>query len=249
MTDYRILVTNDDGIEAEGIKALAKGLRKLSEIKVIVVAPERERSATSHSLTLHRPLRIIKKDKDDYAVDGTPTDSVMLGSSVVMKKKPDLIVSGINRGGNLGDDVHYSGTVSAAIEGGIMGIPAIAISQLGQAQFDYEMAVKFAQKIVAVVKRNGLPPGIVLNVNVPENCASLDFEICKTGKRNYGEIYEERIDPRGRPYYWIGGNLYEFQNIPESDCNVVQAGKISVTPLKVNITDHNFIDVLKAWKW
>lgn len=249
MTDYRILVTNDDGITAEGIKALAKGLRKLSDVKVTVVAPERERSATSHSLTLHRPLRIIKKDKDDYAVDGTPTDSVMLGSSVVMKKKPDLIVSGINRGGNLGDDVHYSGTVSAAIEGGIMGIPAIAISQLGQVDFDYETAVKFAQKIVAVVKRSALPPGIVLNVNVPENCKSLDFEICKTGKRNYGEIYEERIDPRGRPYYWIGGNLYEFQDIPDSDCNVVQAGKISVTPLKVNITEHNFIDSMKAWKW
>lgn len=249
MTDYRILVTNDDGIEAEGIKALAKGLRKLTDVKVTVTAPERERSATSHSLTLHRPLRIIKKDKDDYAIDGTPTDSVMLGSSVIMKKKVDLIVSGINRGGNLGDDVHYSGTVSAAIEGGIMGIPSIAISQLGRDKFNYDTAVRFAQKLIGVVRRNPLPPGIVLNINVPENCEDLDFEICKTGKRNYGEIYEERIDPRGRPYYWIGGNLFEFQNIPESDCNAIQRGKISVTPLKVNITDHNFIDSMKAWKW
>jgi 5'-nucleotidase len=130
-----------------------------------------------------------------------------------------------------------------------MGIPSIAISQLGRDKFDYDTAVRFAQKLVGVVRRNPLPPGIVLNVNVPANCQNLDFEICKTGKRNYGEIYEERIDPRGRPYYWIGGNLYEFQNIPESDCNAIQSGKISITPLKVNITDHNFIDSMKAWKW
>lgn len=245
----KILVTNDDGVEAAGIRALAAGLRKIKGLDVTVVAPERERSATSHSLTLHRPLRIIKKGSADYAVDGTPTDSVMLGCSVVLKGKPDLIVSGVNRGGNLGDDVHYSGTVSAAIEGGIMGIPAIAISQLGRDEFDYDMAVKFAQKLVGVAEKNGLPAGIVLNVNVPENVKNLDFEICKTGKRNYGDIYEERIDPRGRPYYWIGGNLFGFEDIPGSDCDTVLRGKISVTPIHVNLTDYQFIDTMKDWQW
>lgn len=245
----KILVTNDDGIEAKGIKALAAGLRELEGLDVTVVAPERERSATSHSLTLHRPLRIINKGEADFAVDGTPTDSVMLGCSMVLKGKPDLIVSGINRGGNLGDDVHYSGTVSAAIEGGIMGIPAIAISQLGRDEFEYGMAVQFAKKIVDVARKNGLPGGIVLNVNVPENVKSLDFEICKTGKRNYGDIYEERIDPRGRPYYWIGGNLYGFQDIPGSDCDTVLKGKISVTPIHVNMTAFHFMETMKEWKW
>ena len=245
----KILITNDDGIDAEGIQALAAGIRKIKSVKVTVVAPEREHSATSHSLTLHRPLRVIKKAKDEFAITGTPTDSVMMGCSVVLKNKPDLIISGINRGANLGDDVHYSGTVSAALEGGIMGIPAIAISQVGREKFNYDTAVRFAQKLVAVVKKNPLPLGIVLNVNVPDGAKTLDYEICKTGKRNYGDVYEERVDPRGRPYYWIGGNLFEFQDIPGSDCNVITSGKISVTPLKVNMTDYNFIDTMKAWKW
>lgn len=246
----RILVTNDDGVDADGIKALAKGLKSISSYDVVVVAPSRERSATSHSLTLHRPLRIIKKKKDVYAVDGTPTDSVMIGVSKVLQgHAPDLIVSGINRGGNLGDDVHYSGTVSAAIEGGIMGIPAIAISQLGKDKFSYGMAVKFAQKIVKAVQKNPLPKGVVLNVNVPVNAKTLDFEITKIGKRNYGDIFEERKDPRGKPYYWIGGNQYEFQDIKNSDCNAIVDGKISVTPLKVNMTDYNFLKKMKTWKW
>lgn len=244
-----ILVTNDDGITAEGIKALARGLKQLENCEITVVAPTQERSATSHSLTLHRPLRIHKKSKDIFAVDGTPTDCVMLACGKIMTSKPDLIVSGINRGGNLGDDVHYSGTVSAAIEGGIMGIPAIAISQLGKDEFHYQKAVEFAKKLVKTVIKNQLPPGIVLNVNVPEKCETLDFEIVKTGKRNYGDIYEERYDPRGKPYYWIGGNLYEFQDIPESDCNTVSGGKISVTPLQVNLTNRNFLKTMKGWQW
>lgn len=245
----KILVTNDDGIEAAGIKALAKAVREIQGADVTVVAPTQEKSATSHSLTLHRPLRIHKKSKNVYAVDGTPTDCVMLGCGKIMDEKPDLIVSGVNRGGNLGDDVHYSGTVSAAIEGGIMGIPAIAISQLGREKFEYSTAVEFAKKLIPIVIKNKMPGGTVLNVNVPEKCKSLDFEIVKTGKRNYGDIYEERFDPRGRPYYWIGGNLYEFQDIPGSDCNIIQEGKISVTPLHVNLTNHNFLKTMKGWQW
>lgn len=245
----RILVTNDDGIDSEGIQLLAQGLREVPGFDVTVVAPNRERSATSHSLTLHRPLRVVEKSKNVYMVDGTPTDCVMLGCSKILKSRPDLIVSGINRGGNLGDDVHYSGTVSAAIEGGIMGIPAIAFSQLGQDLFDFTMAVKFAQKIVPIAVREGIPTGIVLNVNVPMDCQTLDFEIVQTGKRDYGDMHEERIDPRGRPYYWIGGNIYGFEDIPASDCNTIQSGKISVTPLHVNMTSNSFMKTMKGWTW
>ena len=244
-----ILATNDDGYESKGLKALVRAVKSIKGVTVITVAPDREQSAKSHSLTLHRPLRIFKKAKDVFAVDGTPTDCVMIGCSKVLDQEPDLIISGINRGGNLGDDVHYSGTVSAAIEGGIMGIPAMAFSQLGREKFDYKIASEFAKKLVVTAKKNGLPAGVVLNVNVPEGAQNLEFEIVKTGKRNYGDICIERHDPRGRPYYWIGGNQYEFQDIKNSDCNAITANKISVTPLKVNLTDNAFMRKLKDWKW
>lgn len=244
-----ILVTNDDGVHAPGIRALAKGLKEIKGARVVVVAPDHEQSAKSHSLTLHRPLRLIKLSKDIYAVTGTPTDAVMMGCHVVLKKTPDLVVSGINRGANLGDDTHYSGTVSAAMEGGIMGIPAIAISQVGLDKFSYKTAVRFAKKIVQAARKNGLPGGIVLNVNVPPQARSLDFLVCKTGKRDYGEICIERIDPRGRPYYWVGGNQFEFEDITGSDCNAIKAKKISVTPLRVNPTDHHYLKKMKAWRW
>lgn len=245
----KILVSNDDGVDAKGIKVLEKALKAMTGVEVMVVAPDRERSATSHSLTLHRPLRIVKRRRNVYAIDGTPTDAVMLGCSVILKCNPDLIISGINAGGNLGDDIHYSGTVSAAIEGGIMGIPAIAISQLGTAKFDYGFAADFAQKLVRAVGKNTLPRGLVLNVNVPAHPKNLDFEITKQGKRDYGDIYIEKKDPRGRPYYWIGGNSYAFQDIPGSDCNAIVAGKISITPLSVNMSDHSFIKEMENWKW
>lgn len=246
----KILITNDDGIDAEGLKVLARSLRGLKGLQVTVVAPERERSATSHSLTLHRPLRIIKRGKGYFAVDGTPTDSVMVGTSVILKTAPDLIVSGINRGGNLGDDVHYSGTVSAAMEGGIMGIPSVAVSQVGtQDKYQYTMAAQFTRKLVEVLKKHPLPKGIILNVNVPENVKTLACLVTKTGKRNYGDVYVKNLDPRGRPYYWIGGNDYSFQDIPGSDCNAITQGKISVTPISVNITSHSFIKEMERWKW
>ena len=244
-----ILVTNDDGVEAKGIQALAKGLKSLKNCRVVVVAPDREQSTRSHSLTLHRPLRILKKGKDLYAIDGTPTDCVAIGCARILESPPDLIVSGINRGANVGDDVHYSGTVSAAMEGGLKGIPAIAISQLSRGKFQYQMAVKFAIKMVKAVRRNSLPPHVVLNVNVPENCKSLDFELTKTGKRDYGEACIERFDLRGRPYYWVGGDKYEFRDIRKSDCNAVVKGKISVTPLRVDMTDESFLKKMRAWKW
>lgn len=244
-----ILITNDDGVNAQGIKALTKAVKMLSGVRAIVVAPHREQSATSHSLTLHRPLRIVRKGRDIFAVDGTPTDCVMIGSSRLCERRPDMIISGINCGGNVGDDVHYSGTVAAAIEGGLMGIPSIAVSQLGSESFNYATAARFIKRLVAGFVKKQLPAGIVLNINVPPKARGMAYEITKTGKRNYGDIYVETKDPRGRPYYWIGGNLYSFYDIPGSDGNALNAGKISVTPLNVNMTHTAFIAKLKGWKW
>ena len=162
-----------------------------------------------------------------------------------------MIVSGINHGGNVGDDVHYSGTVAAAIEGGIMGIPAIAFSQLSspRKKTDFKKAAEFARYFVGVVKKNGLKPGIVLNVNIPADLKKMAYEITCTGKRNYGDIYVENKDPRGIPYYWIGGNSYSFYPIPNSDGNAIVAGKITITPLDVNMTSRAFMKKMKKWKW
>lgn len=248
---FEVLVTNDDGVDAAGIKMLARSIADLADVHVTVVAPDREQSTTSHSLTLHRPLRINKRKKDVYAVNGTPTDCVFMATSVLFKDRegPHLIFSGINRGANLGDDIHYSGTVSAAIEGGIMGIPSVAFSQMGGPKFDYKMAGQFARKLLPYLKKNTLPKGIVLNVNVPAGIKKLDYLITKTGKRNYGELHEKKIDPRGQPYYWIGGNQFDFYDIKDSDCNAIVANKISVTPINVNLTDKDFMKDMKKWKF
>ncbi len=242
-----ILVTNDDGVYADGIKTLAKRLRQIG--RVIVVAPSQERSATSHSLTLHRPLRIIKVSKDVYAVDGTPTDCVNLGVNEILPRVPDLIASGINRGGNLGDDVHYSGTVSAAVEGAMMGIPSIAFSTVARDNFKFHAAGNFAVKICKKVLKQGLPKGIVLNVNIPNLPQNRihGYAFTKQGKRDYGDIIEEKVDPRGRKYYWIGGDDVGFEDIPGSDCNAIHQSKISITPINVNLTDHALLARLKNW--
>lgn len=241
-------MTNDDGVEAKGIKALSRILKEVKGVNVTVVAPDREQSATSHALTLHRPLRVVKKRKDVYAVDGTPTDCVFIGVSAILNFTPDVIFSGINAGGNLGDDIHYSGTVSAAVEGGLMGIPSVALSQMGMNRFNFSVAAQFAKKLLRLIRKHGLPRGVVLNVNVPENARDLDFEVTKTGKRDYGSLSVKKHDPRGRPYYWIGGNRYNFFDIKGSDCNAVLAGKISITPLHVNMTSLVFLNKMKSWK-
>lgn len=243
-----ILVTNDDGVYSDGIKILAKRLKQIGH--VIVVAPSQERSATSHSLTLHRPLRIFKVSKDVYAIDGTPTDCVNMAVNEILPRRPDLIASGINRGGNLGDDVHYSGTVSAAVEGAIMGLPAIAFSCVARDNHKYQAASNVAVKICKKVLKEGLPKGIVLNVNVPNLPQSKikGLVITKQGKRNYGDIIEEKVDPRGRKYYWVGGDEVGFDDIPGSDCNAIHECKISITPIQVNWTDFAMLSRMKNWK-
>lgn len=243
-----ILVSNDDGVYSDGIRTLAKELKALGQ--VVVVAPDQQRSATSHSITLHRPLRVRKISYDVYSVDGTPTDCINLGINEIVRQLPDLIVSGINRGANLGDDAHYSGTVSAAVEGGILGVRAIAISVVARDRVVYKPAASFCTRLAKKVMGVGLPRGVILNVNVPNLPASkiTGYAFTKQGKRNYGDIIVEKIDPRGKKYYWIGGDETGFVDIPNSDCNVVAEGKISITPIRVNLTDEAALKKLKAWR-
>ncbi|MFH0799428.1 MAG: 5'/3'-nucleotidase SurE [Pseudomonadota bacterium] len=244
-----ILVTNDDGVRARGIISLARRLKILG--RVVVVAPNGPQSASSHSVTLHRPLRINRLARDVYSVDGTPADCVMLGVHEILDARPDLIVSGINHGANLGEDVHYSGTVSAAFEGGILGIPSIAVSRFpDDEKGNFSMAANFAAKVARKVLKEGLPRGVILNINVPAVSSGKIMKYCFTyqGRRNYGDIIEEKVDPRGRKYYWIGGKRAAFEDMPESDCNAVLEGRISITPLQVDLTDRASLKALGVWR-
>jgi 5'/3'-nucleotidase len=231
-----ILVSNDDGYYSEGIQVLADALESIGEIWV--VAPDRENSAVSHALTLSRPLRMSRMAERHFLVDGTPTDCVTLGICEVLRgRAPDLIVSGINFGGNMGDDVHYSGTVSAAFEAAIMGVPAIAVSQVVGEAFSWVHAAHFARVLAARVLQRGIPAGTLLNVNVPPG-KPLGVRFTALGKRRYTEGVVEDTDPRGRTCYWIGGGDPVWEPIPGTDFNEVGAGFISVTPLQLDMTDH-----------
>jgi 5'-nucleotidase len=245
-----ILVSNDDGVHVEGIRVLAKALRKTA--RVVVVAPDRQQSASSHSLTLHRPLRVHRHGPDQYSVDGTPTDCITLAVHTILTRKPDLIVSGINQGANLGDDVHYSGTVSAAVEGALLKIPSVAVSLVawGDDRCYFETAARFAAKLCGRILKEGLPPGSLLNVNVPNvrPAEVRGYRFTKLGKRNYGEVIFEKIDPRGKKYYWIGGDERTFEDIAGSDGNAIQEKMISITPLKVDLTHYAFLDEMQGWR-
>lgn len=241
-----ILVTNDDGIHSPGILTLAEHLGCLGD--VVVVAPDRERSAVGHSLTLHSPLRAESIRPGYFAVDGTPTDCVHLGIYGLLGRKPDLVVSGINRGSNLGDDLTYSGTVSAAMEATLMGVPSFAVSLDGDSfhKDDFSIAGEFALDMARMVLRQGLPPDTFLNVNVP---AGVPEGVCLTrqGKRVYEESLVEKTDPRGRKYYWVGGGELGFKDIPGTDFHAVHRGSISVTPLHLDLTNYRSFDDLDRW--
>lgn len=241
-----ILVTNDDGIHSPGIIALSQALKTLGQ--VVVVAPDRERSAVGHALTLHSPLRAEELCADMYAVDGTPTDCVNLGIHGFLGKKPDLVVSGINRGGNLGDDITYSGTVSAALEATLMGVPALAVS-LESTSFsleDFRLAACFSARLGGKILQRGLPQDTFLNVNVPAGIPR-GVELTRQGKRRYAEAVVEKIDPRGRKYYWIGGGESGFQDVEGTDFHAVAAGKISITPLHLDLTNYRSFESLSQW--
>ena len=239
-----ILVSNDDGIQSEGIVALEKKLQRLGE--VYTVAPDREQNSMSHAITLHRPLRAKEIGPRRIAVDGTPTDCVKLALTGLLPEKPALVVSGINRGPNLGDDIIYSGTVSAAIEGTLLGIPSIAVSLVELRNFSFEAAAEFAGALAARVLEKGLPSGTLLNVNVPLLPAQelKGWRLTCQGKRRYIEKVVERVDPRGRKYYWIGGDDLGYDKEDGTDCMAVHEGFISVTPLMVDMTSYkSFQDI------
>ncbi len=249
MRNIDILITNDDGIQSEGLKALRDALAPLGT--VAVVAPDREKSTMSHAITLHRPLRVHWVSEDACAVDGTPADCVNLSINGILKNRPKILVSGINKGENLGDDVTYSGTVSAAIEGTLIGIPSIAISLVARENFIFESAAAFARKIVSLVLEHGLPQDTLLNVNVP-NLPMEDIqgvEVTRQGKRVYGDAVVEKTDPRGKKYYWIGGDILGYRRLPGSDFDAISRHKISVTPLKLDLTDYEMVEKLKQWNF
>lgn len=240
-----ILITNDDGIHSPGLKALAGALEEIGE--VYVIAPDRERSAAGHALTLHKPLRATEVVPRWYVVDGTPTDCVTLGVMGMLKEKPDLLASGINLGANLGDDITYSGTVSAAFEGTLLGIPSFAISALEPLRQDLNAAAAFAARLALVVLERSLPPDTLLNVNVPPG-ELIGVEVTRQGKRSYNELIVEKIDPRGKTYYWIGGGEPIWEHLGGTDYEAVVQGKVSITPLHLDLTNHHATEALKTWE-
>jgi 5'-nucleotidase len=243
----RILVSNDDGHQSEGLEALATAMEELGE--VFVVAPEVEQSASSHAISIHRPLRLRKVRERFFAVDGTPTDCSWLGIHHVMRgRRPDLMVSGINHGPNLADDVTYSGTIAAAMEASIIGVPAIAFSLAGWGVFDFAPAARFAQALASAALANPLPPNLLLNVNVPPGVEPDGYVVTRLGKHSYGSEVVEKKDPRGRSYFWIGGNEYQHEDIPGSDCNaVLREKRVSVTPLMLDLTDEKSLSRVSSW--
>lgn len=248
-----ILVTNDDGIWAPGIAALAGAIRSLG--KVVVFAPDRERSAIGHAITMHNPLRVEEvafpvDGVQAYMVNGTPSDCVKLGAEAILPRLPDLVVSGINLGPNLGTDVIYSGTVSGALEGVISGIPAIAVSLATYSEADFEVAARFTADLIGEVQARGLPPDTLLNVNVP-GLAAGDLAGVKTthlGTRRYRNVFDRRTDPRGKVYYWMAGEVEDLDEDPDADTMAIRNSLISVTPLRYDLTNSGFLPELSRWE-
>lgn len=246
MTKPLILVSNDDGILSPNLEALAASLEAPGNADVLVVAPERERSAASHAITLHKPLRLKQVRENRFALSGTPVDCVYIGILNVADRRPSIVLSGINHGFNLGSDVFYSGTFAAAAEGGLRGIPAVALSL--EPRGDIELATRFAAALVASALEAELvmPPRTVLNVNVPA-AADGRYRWTILGERNYADDVNERHDPRGRPYYWIGGGGVGMGDVPGSDCNAIVEGVISVTPLHLDLTHRELAGAQPLW--
>ena len=240
----RILVTNDDGVHSEGIKLLAEALAPLGEITV--VAPIQEHTGIGHAISLRRPLRLEPISSGVFAVDGTPTDCVNIAITHVLNGKPDLIVSGINKGWNVGDDVTYSGTVSGALEGALLEIPSIAVSAHNNAnQYDFPPAATAAKILAQVVLERGMPKFTFLNINVPFG-PNKGFKVTVQAKRNHITVVDERIDPRHKPYYWIEEGQNEWEPHDRSDYQAVRDGYISITPLQPDMTAHDALKYVEA---
>ncbi len=245
-----ILLSNDDGVYAQGLLILGDALEDLATVHI--VAPDREKSAVSHAVTLHRPLRVEKIREMVFAVDGTPTDCVILGVNKLLKERPHLVMSGINQGGNMGDDVTYSGTVSVAMEGTMLGIPSIAISLVVREHRNYENAARFAKRLVEWIQTTPLPPDTFLNVNVPDVGkyeAIKGVVWTRQGKRVYTDSIDELVSPRGKKYYWIGGvPLEDVENDDDTDIGALSKGFISITPVHLDLTDYRALDRFRSIK-
>ncbi len=247
----RILLTNDDGVRARGLGLLREALADLGE--VWIVAPEREQSAASHALTLNDPLRVHALEERVFTVSGTPTDCVLLavrGIHGVMEPRPDLVIAGINHGPNMGDDVTYSGTVAAAIEGRLLGLPAIAFSNAAWRPEHLDASAAAARRIVDLVARRGLARETLLNVNLPDLplAAIRSARVTHLGKRIYRDEVIAKTDPRGNHYYWIGGDPPVWEPDPDSDFGAVSADCVSITPLRVDWTAHEMLPALREWE-
>lgn len=246
----RVLISNDDGIDAPGIAALADAASVFGD--VWVVAPDRERSAQGHAFTMHEPLRARERGPQRWAVSGTPADAVYLGIHKLVPEAPAIVLSGINDGSNLGNDVFYSGTVAAAMEGALLGLPAIAISlhkPAGARVRHWETAQDVARRVIANVLAEGLPRRILLNVNVPNVPLSelRGLKACVLGERRYHPLVVERQDPRGKPYYWIGGDHDTFVDVDDSDGPAIDAGWATVTPVVPDVTDRASLPTIRRW--
>ncbi|MDI9466253.1 MAG: 5'/3'-nucleotidase SurE [Bacillota bacterium] len=248
----RILLTNDDGIQANGLRSLVRELGPIAEL--YLAAPDRERSGTGHSITVFEPIKAVPTSisgvKQAWIVGGTPVDCVKLALARLIEGKIDLVVSGINHGPNLGTDVLYSGTVSAAAEGVIMGCPSIAVSLNAEGgDLDFSLAARFTRQMVQLARKEGIEPTTLININVPalpeENIKGV--RITKLGVRNYDNLFEERRDPRGNTYYWMGGGVVEEDQDAQSDVTAVQEGYISITPIHLDLTDYRLIDTFKNY--
>lgn len=240
----RILVTNDDGYQSPGIRALAEKLREVGEVSV--VAPFREMSAVSHALTINAPVRYEPIDEDLYAVEGTPADCVNLAVGNLLPQPPNLLVSGINRGANLGDDVTYSGTVAGAMEGAMLGIPSFAVSLTSKESPDYSAAAVFSADLARVLLKKSLPRRTFLNVNVPTGNIK-GVRITSQGRRDYRPELEERVDPRSRVYFWIKEGFSRWERNGVSDVAAIREGLISITPLHIDLTNYKVLDELLSW--
>jgi 5'-nucleotidase len=244
-----ILVTNDDGIHSPGLIALARAMKELGD--VYIVAPDRERSAVSHSLTLHRPLKVEKLGEDVFSIDGTPTDCVILAISKLLPERPALVASGINRGGNLGGDISYSGTVSGAIEGTILGIPSFAISIVTGDEpqpIHFETASAFATRVGRSILEKSLPSDTLLNINVPNTDKSqvLGIRFTHQGKIVYNNAIQEIHDPRGKMHYWLGGSQLHMEHEKDTDVQAVSDSYISITPIHLDLTNYEALNFLRA---
>ena len=248
----RILLTNDDGIHAPGLFALATHLAQIAE--VTVVAPERQQSATSHSITLHKPLHVNPVKWGDsitaYQVNGTPADCVKIALGVLCEEAPDIVLSGINSGANLGSDIIYSGTASAAAEAALQGKQSIACS-LTKPPYDFSASVEIMSTIIRTVMQKKIPEQTYLNVNIPPG--KIDqikgIRVTQTGVRTYRNLYEKRIDPLGRAYYWQAGELVDTENAPDTDIVAVNEGYVSVTPIQFHFTNPIHLATLKTWNF